>query len=298
MTLFSRWAEWYDDLYQASGRDPAAEVRAIQSTLDASTTIGQQVRHRLHHRQLRTLDIGCGTGRHAEACGALGEYAGIDPCPEMLEVARRRHPRTLFLTGTAAAAPQLFPTGHRFDVVVMLFGVAAYAASMREAGEWLGAASSLLAPGGALFVGVEVTRETLLPAQPRSIVVHRDDAVLTRESRGQSRRDHLECTFQFRLQAGSTKEHTDGERWTECHSHLLASRREWRAAISDALSGKPERPSEREEPAEPSSHTRTGFLSVQLGPWEEIVLATTSHIRTPCLRSPEPCAPSQTVAPS
>ncbi len=289
MALFSRWADWYDDLYQASGRDPADDVRAIESTLQSSPTVGPDVRHRLHHRQLRILDIGCGTGRHADALAALGPYTGIDPSPEMLAVARRTHARARFLEGTAAGAPRLFRPGHRFDVVVMLFGVAAYADSIVQAGAWLRSASSCLAPGGALFVGVEVTRETLQAAQPRSVVLRRGHAVLTRTSGAIASGSHLECTFQFLLQVGTAQECTCGERWTECHPHVLASHSEWSAAISDALAA---------ESGSSSLPPRTGHLSVASGPWGEIVPIHVSRPPEHCLRSPEPCTPSQAVAPS
>jgi len=214
----------------------------------------------------------------------LGDYTGIDPCKEMLEVARRNHPHATLLQSTATGVQSILPVGESFDVVVLLFAVAAYADSMEEAGEWLKAAAECLAPDGALFVGIEVIQETLRPAQPRTVVLQRGSATLTRESTALAHEgDRLECTFHFHRE-----EHGSVESWSECHSHMLKSRREWHRAIATALRA-------RREPA--SFRSRMGYLSVASGAWEEVAAAASLVSQNHCLPSPHPCALTPLVAP-
>jgi ubiquinone/menaquinone biosynthesis C-methylase UbiE len=71
----------------------------------------------------RILDVGCGPGRlalvAATTAGPRSEVCGIDPAPEMVELARRKaaqaNARTRFEVGVIEALP--FPGDH-FDVVL------------------------------------------------------------------------------------------------------------------------------------------------------------------------------------
>ena len=68
--------------------------------VDWGSIKGQQVRFRILSEvgdlaNASILDVGCGVGHFVEsltAAGFVGDYKGIDLLPEMIEVARRRHP--------------------------------------------------------------------------------------------------------------------------------------------------------------------------------------------------------------
>jgi ubiquinone/menaquinone biosynthesis C-methylase UbiE len=115
--------------------DPQTEGAAIRwaHLYDLGTTLLSFGRlSALHRRTIalagitrheRILDVGCGPGRLAILAGTVagsgGETCGIDPAPEMIELARRKAVRAgvrvRFDVGVIEALP--YPDGH-FDVVL------------------------------------------------------------------------------------------------------------------------------------------------------------------------------------
>lgn len=68
---------------------------------------------------LRVLDVGCGTGRHALQLAARGAFVtGVDPCPEMLAVAREQAARRGLKVDLRAGAFGELPPGELFDLVL------------------------------------------------------------------------------------------------------------------------------------------------------------------------------------
>ncbi|SDM41215.1 methyltransferase domain-containing protein [Allokutzneria albata] len=111
------------------------------------------------------LDVGCGSGLAVAELAALGTAAaGVDPNPEMIEIARQRYPREEFLLGSAEALPHADASlrGYRADKV--LHAVPDPAAAMAEA-------ARVLAPGGRIVV---------LGQDWGGIAVDSDEPVLTR----------------------------------------------------------------------------------------------------------------------
>ncbi len=129
---FGALAERYDELRP---RDAVWEA-----VLDALVELGRLDRGRV-------LDIGCGTGRIAEALAARGARAwGVDPSPEMLAVARRRHiPGGGFKQADAERLP--FKAGW-FDGALMRQVV-----QHVELVPAFAEAARVLAPGGRLTIG-------------------------------------------------------------------------------------------------------------------------------------------------
>lgn len=99
----------------------------------------------------RVLDVACGTGALtvavAERVSPGGTVLGIDANPEMLEVARRKHPDIEWHDGHAEALPFADAS---FDAVVSQFGLMFFGdrvAALREM-------QRVLRPGGHLAVAV------------------------------------------------------------------------------------------------------------------------------------------------
>lgn len=105
------WARYYDAVawLMSFGRAPAIRKKTVEL---AGVAPGEKV-----------LDVGCGTGALAIAAkakaGPSGHVSGIDPSPEMIEVARRKAARAgLEMDFRVAAIEELpFPDGS-FDLVL------------------------------------------------------------------------------------------------------------------------------------------------------------------------------------
>jgi SAM-dependent methyltransferase len=138
-TIFGDYAAYYDLLY--SSKDYAEEAGYVADLLkrhgDEVTTI---------------LEIGCGTGRHAELLAGMGyRIVGVDKSREMLRHAERRreaneeHAASVrFIEGDARS----LDLGERFDAVISLFHTMAYLSGDEELRAAFRSVRRHLDPGG------------------------------------------------------------------------------------------------------------------------------------------------------
>src|SRR5579859_1489681 len=63
------------------------------------------------------LDLGCGTGLFLDLGFRPRRYLGLEVSPEMVRIARKKHPGRAFCVGDMAE-----PGKERYDAVVSLFG--------------------------------------------------------------------------------------------------------------------------------------------------------------------------------
>jgi SAM-dependent methyltransferase len=138
--VFQAYAVYYDLLYR--DKDYPGEARYVQGLLARHGVSGG-----------RMLELGSGTGRHAEQLARLGfQVQGIDASEEMVARARQRIPPDLrtqlgFEVGDVRSAR----IGSTFDAVIALFHVASYQNSNVDLAAMFATASEHLRPGG-LFV--------------------------------------------------------------------------------------------------------------------------------------------------
>ncbi|HEX4024342.1 MAG TPA: class I SAM-dependent methyltransferase [Steroidobacteraceae bacterium] len=138
--VFEAYAAYYDLLYR--DKDYPGESRYVQSLLK---------RHGLEAGAL--LELGCGTGKHADQLARLGyRVHGVDSSAAMVERARESVPADLrarlrFETGDARSAR----LAEAFDAVISLFHVASYQSSNEDLAAMFATAGAHLKSGG-LFV--------------------------------------------------------------------------------------------------------------------------------------------------
>jgi len=133
------WAGWYDAITNLILRPSQKSIGAL-----AQVKAGDQV-----------LDVGCGSGRLTMAAqewaGADGQAVGIDPSPEMVQVARKNAARAglkvKFEVGVVESLP--FPDGS-FDVVLNRLMLHHLPDDLKQRG--LAEMRRVLKPGGVCLV--------------------------------------------------------------------------------------------------------------------------------------------------
>jgi ubiquinone/menaquinone biosynthesis C-methylase UbiE len=109
--MFSRSAQYYDEIY-TSFKDYAAEVRKARKII-------QQYKK---SQGKSLLDVACGTGFHASLLSKYYRVEGLDLDPQMLAVAKKKHPKIRFHQGDMTN----FDLGRQFDAIVCLFSSIGY----------------------------------------------------------------------------------------------------------------------------------------------------------------------------
>jgi SAM-dependent methyltransferase len=103
--MYEQLADYYDEIYHFKNYQKESEK--IESLI-------QQ-----HKRSSGTnlLDVACGTGNHIGYLKQRYIVEGLDFSPEMLRIARKKHPDILFHMGDMTS----FKLENRFDVITCLF---------------------------------------------------------------------------------------------------------------------------------------------------------------------------------
>lgn len=135
--VFNNYAKYYNLLYK--DKDYPGEAQYVHSLVKQFAT--KPVKS--------VLDIGCGTGSHADYMSRLGyQMTGIDSSGEMISRAKERKiPRAEFLTANATS----FSFNKKFDVITSLFHVVSYQTATEDAVAMIENASAHLNEKG-LFI--------------------------------------------------------------------------------------------------------------------------------------------------
>ncbi len=210
-------ARWYDAIYDARGKDYAAEAQAL---LDVAAEEGAPARS--------LLDVACGTGRHLAAFAThVDEVAGLDASPEMLAIARTRLDRAVPLV---AADMRTFDIGRRFDVVTCLFSAIGHVADGGELDAALAAMARHVAPGGVLLLQPWLTPDTVRPGGVRDLVcATTDDGVVARAASSHLEGDTTVIAFAWAIATA------DGVQTVEEHLRMpVFSQQRYLAAVQRA----------------------------------------------------------------
>ncbi|MGH7655755.1 MAG: class I SAM-dependent DNA methyltransferase [Gemmatimonadaceae bacterium] len=187
------YADQYDALY--GEKNYAAECDAVEELFRRHAT-GPV--HTL-------LDLGCGTGTHAQLLAQRG-YAvtGVDRAPAMLELARRK-------AAGGSARPGVTPPtfvegdirttqlGRTFDAVLMMFAVLGYQTSDADVAAAMRTVAGHLRPGGLFVCDVWFGPAVLaIGTSDRVKVIDGPEGQLHRTSSGEIDREHHTCRVDFR----------------------------------------------------------------------------------------------------
>ena len=105
MRMYMQFANYYDEIYHF--KNYQEEVEKIETLIQ------------LHKKSSGNylLDVACGTGNHIAYLKQHYTVEGLDFSPEMLRIARKKHPEVVFHRGDMTS----FKLNHRFDIITCLF---------------------------------------------------------------------------------------------------------------------------------------------------------------------------------
>jgi predicted TPR repeat methyltransferase len=167
--VFDAYARYYDLLY--ADKDYEAEARYVAS----------HVREHVPDAR-RLLELGCGTGAHAEHLARLGYVVhGIDSSEQMVARSQKRRARCpadiaeklAFDVGDARSTR----TGRHYDAVISLFHVVSYQASNSDLDATFATAATHL-PRGGLFLFDFWYGPAVLAQRPTVRTKHLEDDVM------------------------------------------------------------------------------------------------------------------------
>ncbi|HLN17031.1 MAG TPA: class I SAM-dependent methyltransferase [Acidimicrobiales bacterium] len=157
--MFRSSAHVYDLIYEATGKDYAAESSAVHDLIEERNPGAATL-----------LDVACGTGGHLRHLRQWYSVTGVDLDPSMLDEGRGRLPGVPLLEGDMRAL-RLDTT---FDAVICLFSSIGY---MRDESELAAAVAGMAAhlnPGGVLVVDGWVRPDAWRDGDPSHVEVAAD----------------------------------------------------------------------------------------------------------------------------
>jgi len=131
-------AKYYDDIYASVGKDYPAEAGIVRKFIQK-------------HKQSSgnsLLDVGCGTGVHANLLSKQYQVEGVDIDPKMLSVAQKNYPKIKFQQGDMVD----FKLKNKFDIIVCLFSAVGYVKTKSRLQKAIKNMSQHLLPGGVVLV--------------------------------------------------------------------------------------------------------------------------------------------------
>lgn len=172
--MYSASAQYYDEIYASIDKDYASEVAKAYKIIQ---------KHK-RSKGKRLLDVACGTGAHAGLLLKYYQVEGLDLDPNMLSVARKKHPRIPFHQGDMTD----FKLGHQFDVIVCLFSSIGYVKTKSRLKKAIKIMAQHLLPGGVLLVEPWFSTQQWSTGRVSVTQVNKPDLKIVRMSYGRKRR--------------------------------------------------------------------------------------------------------------
>ena len=213
--MFSKSAPYYDEIYASIDKDYESEAKKAHTFVQK-------------HKQTKgesLLDVACGTGFHASLLSKYYQVEGLDLDPEMLKVARKKHPKIRFYQGDMTD----FALKRQFDVIVCLFSSIGYVKTKSRLQKAIKNMEKHLLPGGVLLIEPWFSVETWHPGRAFMTQVNKPDLKIVRMS--YSGRKGKISTLEFQYLIGTPRgiEHS-----VEIHELGLFTHREYMNAFKAA----------------------------------------------------------------
>ncbi len=137
--MYQRSAASYDTVFRQR-RDHAAEAARVHGWIEQHRRPDAPGNH--------LLDVACGTGIHLPHLRRCYDVTGLDLSAEMLAIARRQNPETVFHQGDFVH----FALGEQFTAVVCLGSAIGYARTLPAMRQAIQTMADHVVPGGVVIV--------------------------------------------------------------------------------------------------------------------------------------------------
>ncbi len=218
--MYTKTAAYYDAIYAAVGKDYDREAQRVHELIQQRKRSGGNA----------LLDVACGTGGHIGHLRRHYTVEGLDLDPDMLAIARRKHPDVTLHQADMAT----FDLGRRVDIIVCLFSAIAYTMTIKRLEQTMMNMGRHLRPGGIMIIEPFIKPEDWREPHIGANFVDQPDLKIARMN--VSRREGNIAVLDFHFLVG-----TPGsiEYFTERHDLALFTHDEYldafRAAGLDAI---------------------------------------------------------------
>jgi SAM-dependent methyltransferase len=213
--MFSKSAAYYDEIYNAMGKNYFKETTKV---------------HKLLQKHIRSggtslLDVGCGTGHHAGLLKKYYQVAGLDLGPNILSIARKKHPGIRFHQGNMID----FKLKQSFDAIVSLFSSIGYVRTNSGLHKAIKTMAQHLLPGGVMLIEPWFSPNEWHSGGVFTIHVDKPGLKITRMSHGSQKGNISILDFQYLIGTSKGIQHS-----AEQHQLGLFTKKEYLAAFGAA----------------------------------------------------------------
>ena len=181
--MYSKSAKYYDEVYASIGKDYPAEANKARKFIQKyKQSNGNSL-----------LDVGCGTGIHANLLSKHYQVEGLDIDPKMLSVARKKYPKIRFQQGDMVN----FKLKSKFDIIVCLFSAIGYVKTKSRLHRTIKNMCQHLLPGGVLLVEPWFTPNQWHPGRVFTTQVNKPDSKIVRMSLSSQRGSISVIEFEY-----------------------------------------------------------------------------------------------------
>src|SRR5215211_1907761 len=213
--MFSKSAQFYDEIYASIDKNYEAEAKKAHRFIqNYQQTKGKSL-----------LDVACGTGFHASLLSQYYQVEGLDLDPEMLQVAKKKHPKIPFHQGDMTD----FDLKRQFDVIVCLFSSIGYVRTKSRLQKAIKNMGQHLLPGGVLLIEPWFTPEQWHPGRASMTQVDKPDLKIVRMSHSGQKGKISTLEFQYLIGTSKGIEHA-----VEMHELGLFTHKEYMDAFKAA----------------------------------------------------------------
>ncbi len=191
--MFSQSANYYDELYNALGKDYPKEVKKTEAF----------IKKHIKSKGKSLLDVGCGTGHHAGLLSKRYQVDGLDLDENILSVARKKYPNIRFYQENMID----FKLNKSYDIIISLFSSIGYVQNKNNLNKTIKNLANHLNSGGVMLVEPWFSPDEWNPGKVFTLHVNQPELKITRMSHSSQKGNLSILEFQYLIGTKTGIEH-------------------------------------------------------------------------------------------